>query len=69
MEITCTVHASPPADVSKEFEENQDFLGLAHQRIQVFKLMMGWNKKKIIKKVLKIFCSGKLVQKRRATSR
>ena len=67
MEITCTVHASPRAEVSKEFEENQDFLGLAHQRIQVFKLMMGWNKK-IIKKVLKIFCSGELVQKRRATS-
>ena len=46
VEITCTVHASPAADVSKEFEENQDFLWLAHQRIQVFKLMLiGWNKK------------------------
>ena len=56
MEITCTVHASPPADVSKEFEENQDFLGLAHQRIQVFKLMLiGWNKKDCKKKFSKYF--------------
>ena len=46
VEITCTVHASPAAEVSEQFEENQDFLWLAHQRIQVFKLMLiGWNKK------------------------
>ena len=56
VEITCTVHASPPAEVNEQFEENQDFLWLAHQRIQVFKLMLiGWNKKNYKKKFSKYF--------------